>query len=187
MRFPLEQESLQMSKMNLVCTQIKYLWGKYNSSLPDFAKTPNYQICKTRMKLWLSAEWIIDELSEASCVANETIYKGDQCQIFRKKCNLYVTINDEDLILKILYSASLPGIFILPRQRLFVPNINQLDHIYNSSVAWLSWRLVIPPGRPQQSIPFSSFEEKQPGLLGHNEGRNWLKNPWDLWKKLQKK
>ena len=41
------------------------------------------------------------------------------------------------------------------------------------SVAWLSWRLVIPPGSPQQSIPFSSSGEEQPGLLGLYKGRNW--------------
>ena len=49
---------------------------------------------------------------------------------------------------------------------LFVPNIKQLDLIYNSSVAWLPWRLVIPPGSPEQSIPFPSSGEEQPGLLG---------------------
>ena len=40
--------------------------------------------------------------------------------------------------------------------------MKQLDPIYNSSVAWMSMRLVIPPGNPEQSILFSTSEEEQP-------------------------
>ena len=130
--------------------------------------------------LGLSAQWMIYQFTEASCVANRNhiwrvVTKSGQNLLF-SPVFINVIIDDEAQTKSNegfhLKNKSLSRLlckecsFCHVSDWLFVPNKTHLDQIYNSSVAWLSWRLVIPPGSPQQSIPFSSFEEEQPGLLG---------------------
>ena len=109
----------------------------------------------------------------------ETNHKRDQCQIFQQKLPTCIQWEIMTNITKPTGNLILET-FLVPlhcqewsfchvNDWLFVPNMKQMYPIYNSSVAWMSMRLVIPPGSPEQSIPFSPWEEEQPGLLGHNQ------------------
>ena len=116
----------------------------------------------------------------------ETNRKRDQYQIFQQKqptCIQWemmtnITKPTVDLILE-NFLVPLPcqeWSFCHVTDWLFVPNMKQLDPIYNSSVAWLSWRPVIPPGSPEQSILFSTSEEEQPARTSWirlKVGINW--------------
>ena len=118
------------------------------------------------------SEWFINLLRH-HVLLTETFYKGDKTYkcinatyMWQKTMKIKTITNGGFYLKNKSFSLCKECSFCHVSDWLFVPNKKHLDHIYNSSVAWLSWRLVIPPGSPQQSIPFSSSGEEQPGLLG---------------------
>ena len=55
-----------------------------------------------------------------------------------------------------------------------------MDHIYNSKAAKMSMVFVIPSDGVEESIPFSSPEEEQPGLLATTKGRRRTKDIFNV-------
>ena len=90
-----EKRSMSYFKIKPIIIDAEWRWQniwltpkhEYDKVFPDMRCITIIHVVRMILKGLadcLSAEWIIDELSEASCVVNQTIYKGDQYQVFQQ-------------------------------------------------------------------------------------------------------